>query len=130
MQWFGQKTPPGDGAGVARFSQRIRDLGLEGHIDELDEVGFTVIPPATLGLSGALEEHTACLGVYWLVPGREANGRPVWKHASADRWNLARCTYRVSTSMPNATAPVVQPMAMQTNQRWRLTQARSCGVCC
>jgi len=57
VQWFGQKTPPGDGVGIARFSQRIRDLGLEGHIDELDEVGFTVIPPATLGLAPGLIER-------------------------------------------------------------------------
>ena len=77
VQWFGQKTPPGDGAGVARFSQRIRDLGLEGHIDELDEVGFTVIPPATLGLApgliermrdGALRMETTGLGNRGGVP--------------------------------------------------------------
>ena len=43
-------------------------------------------PPATLALSGTLKKQSACLGVYSLVPDREANGQPVWKHSSADYW--------------------------------------------
>ena len=34
VQWFGQKTPLGDGVGVGRFAQRIRDLGLARAVSE------------------------------------------------------------------------------------------------
>ena len=42
-------------------------------------------PPATLVLSGELERHSACLGVYVLEAGRTAHGRAVWRHERGDR---------------------------------------------
>ena len=44
--------------------------------------------PATLSLfqSSRLSHQPACLGMYLLVAGREAFGRPVWKHEREDRW--------------------------------------------
>ena len=41
-------------------------------------------PPA-LVLHGAVEHQGECLGVYMLVEGRTAHGRPVWKHVSQYR---------------------------------------------
>ena len=42
--------------------------------------------PTSMSLCGELEHKTACLGTYMLAPHRTANGKPVWKHASEDRW--------------------------------------------
>ena len=42
--------------------------------------------PTSLSLCGELEYMTTCLGTYLLAPQRTANGMPVWKHASEDRW--------------------------------------------
>lgn len=41
--------------------------------------------PPTLVLSGKSKHQHECLGMYSRVE-RKANGRPVWKHASFDRW--------------------------------------------
>ena len=41
--------------------------------------------PAVLRLSGSLQHQKECLGEYTLTE-RVAYGRPVWKHASEDRW--------------------------------------------
>jgi len=41
--------------------------------------------PLNLFLSGELEHQRNCFGVYSLVDG-EVYGRPVWKHASKNRW--------------------------------------------
>ena len=41
--------------------------------------------PRALFLHGAVEHRRECLGVYMLVEGRTAHGRPVWKHVSQDR---------------------------------------------
>ena len=40
--------------------------------------------PGALVLHGAVEHRRECLGVYMLVEGRTAHGRPVWKHVSQD----------------------------------------------
>ena len=43
--------------------------------------------PSTLTISGdvtKLNMQTQCLGVYHRIEGREAAGRPIWKHATAD----------------------------------------------
>lgn len=48
--------------------------------------------PMKLCLSGdnpesqreALKSQVQCLGVYAKVPGRDANGQPMWKHVDAD----------------------------------------------
>jgi hypothetical protein len=45
-----------------------------------------VVPPVKLALCGQLKHQAQCVGVYSLVPQREANGWPVWKHKSQDRW--------------------------------------------
>jgi hypothetical protein len=42
--------------------------------------------PTSLRLYGELEQDTECLGTYLLAPQRIANGKPVWQHATADRW--------------------------------------------
>ena len=45
------------------------------------------VTPAKVTLSGdpaALKGQTHCLGVYCKIEGREASGRPMWKHATAD----------------------------------------------
>ena len=42
--------------------------------------------PTSLSLCGELEHKTECLGTYLLGPQRIANGKPVWKHATADKW--------------------------------------------
>jgi len=41
--------------------------------------------PGALVLHGAVQHQGQCLGVYMLVEGRTAHGRPVWKHVSQDR---------------------------------------------
>ena len=51
-------------------------------------------PPAKLVLSGVVNHHPLCLGVYTLVAGREAQGWPVWKHVSQNR-----CIARVATGV-------------------------------
>ena len=45
-----------------------------------------VVPPVKLALCGQLKHQAQCVGIYSLVPQREANGWPVWKHTSQDRW--------------------------------------------
>ena len=42
--------------------------------------------PTSMSLCGELKHMTTCLGTYLLAPQRIAHGKPVWKHASADRW--------------------------------------------
>ena len=42
--------------------------------------------PTSMSLCGELKHMTPCLGTYLLAPQRTAYGKPVWKHASADRW--------------------------------------------
>ena len=42
--------------------------------------------PTSLSLCGELEHKTECLGTYLLAPQRTAHGKPVWKHASEDKW--------------------------------------------
>jgi hypothetical protein len=42
--------------------------------------------PTSMSLCGELKHQTACLGTYLLAPQRTANGKPVWKHATEDRW--------------------------------------------
>ena len=42
--------------------------------------------PTSLSLCGELKHKTECLGTYLPAPQRTAHGKPVWKHASADRW--------------------------------------------
>jgi hypothetical protein len=42
--------------------------------------------PTSLSLCGELEHKTECLGTYLLAPQRIANGKPVWKHATEDKW--------------------------------------------
>jgi hypothetical protein len=41
--------------------------------------------PGALVLHGAEQHQGECLGVYMLVEGRTAHGRPVWKHVSQDQ---------------------------------------------
>jgi serine/threonine protein kinase len=42
--------------------------------------------PTSLRLCGELKHMTACLGTYLLAPQRTAHGKPLWKHATEDRW--------------------------------------------
>jgi hypothetical protein len=42
--------------------------------------------PTSMSLCGELKHQTTCLGTYLLAPQRTAHGKPVWKHASEDRW--------------------------------------------
>ena len=42
--------------------------------------------PTSLSLCGELDHKTECLGTYLLAPQRTAHGKPVWKHATEDRW--------------------------------------------
>lgn len=45
------------------------------------------VTPTKITISGeisALKTQTHCLGVYIKIEGREAHGRPMWKHATAD----------------------------------------------
>jgi hypothetical protein len=42
--------------------------------------------PTSMSLCGELKIQTACLGTYMLAPQRTAHGKPVWKHATEDRW--------------------------------------------
>jgi len=42
--------------------------------------------PTSMSLCGELKVKTECLGTYFLAPQRIANGKPVWKHATEDRW--------------------------------------------
>jgi hypothetical protein len=47
--------------------------------------------PTTMSLCGELKIQTACLGTYLLAPQRTAHGKPVWKHATEDKW-IARAS--------------------------------------
>ena len=42
--------------------------------------------PTSMSLCGELKHKTECLGTYLLAPQRTVYGKPVWKHATADRW--------------------------------------------
>ena len=42
--------------------------------------------PTSMSLCGELKHKTECLGTYLLAPQRTAQGKPVWKHATKDRW--------------------------------------------
>ena len=42
--------------------------------------------PTSMSLCGELKHMTTCPGTYMLAPQRIAHGKPVWKHASVDRW--------------------------------------------
>ena len=42
--------------------------------------------PTSMSLCGELKHMTTCPGTYMLAPQRTAHGKPVWKHASVDRW--------------------------------------------
>ena len=43
-------------------------------------------PPAALLLFGEVQRKAECVGMYSLVPSREAHGQPVWRQSHADIW--------------------------------------------
>ena len=75
-------------------------------------------------LSPAYESSTAKKGP---APGSLAG---MFLATEAASWYLPLRMVSVSTSMRNATAPVVQPIAPHTAHLWFIWQLRACADCC
>ena len=63
---------------------KLGNMEIPGSGTAMMETGESACPGA-LVLHGAVQFRGECLGVYMLVEGRTAHGRPVWKHVSQDR---------------------------------------------